>query len=88
VEPKVSACVDVPGGVHDGELIFLAEGSSAAAVGRFRAIDLTAGDRSAVRPLIPDDIARQLASGWRNTPTWLGSLGKPAADELADARTR
>ena len=88
MEPKACACVDVPDDADDSELILLAEASRAAAPGTFRAIDLMGGDPSAVRPPIPDDIARQLASGWRDTPTWLGSLGKPAADELADARTR
>jgi len=88
VEPEVSACVDVPGCGHHGELNLLADGSDLSALRRLRAIDLIGGDRSAVRPPIPDEIAHQIASGWRDTQIWLRGLAQRASDEVAGARTR
>lgn len=60
---------------HDLELVFLAEPSGIPTLnGGFTAIDLEAGERPPVRPAILEQIVRDLASGWRDTPRWLGNL--------------
>lgn len=64
--------------VHDLELIFLAEPSGVPRPGRLQAIDVNAGERPEVRPSILELVAVDAASGWRDTPRWLGNLG-PAA---------
>lgn len=60
---------------HDLELIFRAEPIGVPALNGFRAIDLDGGERPQVRPPILDQIASDVASGWRDTPRWLGNLG-------------
>lgn len=65
---------------HDLELIFLAEPSGVPGLNGFHAIDLHSGERPAVRPPILDQIASDAASGWRDTPRWLGNLGRPDAN--------
>lgn len=59
---------------HDLELVFLAEASGIPTLNAFKAIDLEAGERLPVRPPILELIARDLATGWRDTPRWLGNL--------------
>jgi 8-oxo-dGTP diphosphatase len=67
---------------HDLELIFLAESSGVPGLNAFRAIDVQGGERLAMRPPILEEIARDLASGWRETPRWLGNLGGSARPAL------
>jgi ADP-ribose pyrophosphatase YjhB (NUDIX family) len=64
---------------HDLELIFLAESTGVPALNGFRAIDVNGGERPQVRPPILEEIARDAATGWRETPRWLGKLGSSAA---------
>jgi ADP-ribose pyrophosphatase YjhB (NUDIX family) len=59
---------------HDLELVFLAETSGVPTLNGFKAIDLEGGERPAIRPPILEHIARDLASGWRDTPRWLGNI--------------
>jgi 8-oxo-dGTP diphosphatase len=59
---------------HDLELIFLAEASGVPRLNGFVALDLTGTPLPAVRPPILEQIALDLASGWRETPRWLGNL--------------
>jgi 8-oxo-dGTP pyrophosphatase MutT (NUDIX family) len=61
---------------HDLELIFLAEATGVPSLNGFRAIDVTGGERPQVRPPILEEIARDAATGWRDTPRWLGNLGR------------
>jgi ADP-ribose pyrophosphatase YjhB (NUDIX family) len=63
---------------HDLELIFLAEATGVPTLNGFRAIDVAGGERPAVRPPILEEIARDAATGWRDTPRWLGNLGSSA----------
>jgi 8-oxo-dGTP pyrophosphatase MutT (NUDIX family) len=60
---------------HDLELIFLAETSGVPRLNGFRVVDVNAGERPPVRPPILEQIASDAATGWRNTPRWLGNLG-------------
>jgi len=60
--------------IHDLELVFLAETAGVPTLRGFRAVDLEAGERPRVRPPILDQIVRDLAQGWRDTPRWLGNL--------------
>jgi ADP-ribose pyrophosphatase YjhB (NUDIX family) len=62
---------------HDLELTFLAELIGVPGLNGFEAIDLDA-ERPAVRPPILDEIAHDVASGWRDTPRWLGNLDRDA----------
>jgi ADP-ribose pyrophosphatase YjhB (NUDIX family) len=62
---------------HDLELVFLAETSGVPTLNGFKAIDLEGGERPAIRPPILEHIARDLASGWRDTPRWLGNIEQP-----------
>ena len=59
---------------HDLEVIFLAEPDGTPALNGFQAIDLRAGERPEVRPPILDEIARDDAAEYRDTPRWLGNL--------------
>jgi ADP-ribose pyrophosphatase YjhB (NUDIX family) len=59
---------------HDLELVFLAEASGVPTLRGFTAIDVEGGERPAIRPPILDQIFRDLALGWRETPRWLGNL--------------
>ena len=59
---------------HDLELVFLAETSGVPTLNAFKAIDLNGGERQAIRPPILEQIARDLAEGWRDTPRWLGNI--------------
>lgn len=59
---------------HDLELVFLAEPSGVPTLRGFNAIDLEGGERPAIRPPILEHIARDLATGWRDTPRWLGNI--------------
>ena len=59
---------------HDLELVFLAETSGIPTLNGFKAIDLAAGERPPIRPPILEEVVRDLASGWRDTPRWLGNL--------------
>ena len=61
---------------HDLELIFLAEPFGVPGLNAFKAIDVQAGERLAINPPILDEIARDLSTGWRETPRWLGNLGR------------
>ena len=61
---------------HDLELIFLAEPFGVPGLNAFKAIDVQAGERLAMNPPILDEIARDLSTGWRETPRWLGNLGR------------
>ena len=63
---------------HDLELVFLAEASGIPTLNGFKAIDLEGGERLAIRPPILEDIARDLARGWRDTPRWVGNLADPS----------
>lgn len=62
---------------HDLELIFLAESEGVPSLNGFRAIDVAGGERPVIRPAILDEIARDCASGWQDTPRWLGNLAQP-----------
>lgn len=59
---------------HDLELVFLAKANGIPTLNGFKAINLESGERPAIRPPILEDIARDLAHGWRDTPRWLGNL--------------
>jgi ADP-ribose pyrophosphatase YjhB (NUDIX family) len=59
---------------HDLELVFLAEANGVPSLNGFKAIDLRGGDRPRIRPPILEQIARDLAQGWRDTPRWLGNI--------------
>jgi ADP-ribose pyrophosphatase YjhB (NUDIX family) len=61
---------------HDLELIFLAEPFGVPGLNAFKAIDVQGGERLAMNPPILEEIARDLASGWRETPRWLGNLAR------------
>jgi ADP-ribose pyrophosphatase YjhB (NUDIX family) len=61
---------------HDLELIFLAEPFGVPGLNAFRAIDVQGGERVAMRPPILEEIARDLATEWRETPRWLGNLSR------------
>ena len=59
---------------HDLELVFLAETSGVPTLNGFNAIDLEGGERPAIRPPILEQIARDRAQDWRDTPRWLGNI--------------
>ncbi|HTX12617.1 MAG TPA: NUDIX domain-containing protein [Solirubrobacteraceae bacterium] len=59
---------------HDLELVFLAEASGVPRLNGFKALDLDEARRSGVRPPILEEIARDAARDWRDTPRWLGNL--------------
>lgn len=59
---------------HDLELVFLAEAGGTPRLNGFKALDLDQDDRPDVRPPILEEIVRDLASQWRDTPRWLGDL--------------
>ena len=61
-------------GSHDLEMVFLAEPEGTPRLSGFCAIDLLGGKRPEVRPPILEQIARDAASGYRETPRWLGNL--------------
>jgi ADP-ribose pyrophosphatase YjhB (NUDIX family) len=61
---------------HDLELIFWAELRGIPSINGFDVIDLKRGDRPLLRPPILDQIAQDSAGGWRDTPRWLGNLGR------------
>jgi ADP-ribose pyrophosphatase YjhB (NUDIX family) len=61
---------------HDLELTFLAEAKGLPALNGFKAIDLEHGERPVLRPPILEHIVRDMASGWLDTPRWLGNLGR------------
>jgi len=67
---------------HDLELIFLAEPFGVPGLNAVRAVDVKSGERVEMRPPILDEIARDLASEWRETPRWLGNLSRPARERL------
>lgn len=67
---------------HDLELIFLAEPFGVPGLNTFRAVNVQGGERLAMNPPILEEIARDLASGWRETPRWLGNLGRPRRPPL------
>ncbi len=73
---------------HDLELIFLAEATGVPSLKRFRAIDPTGGERPSVRPPLLEEILRDAASGWRDTPRWLGNLAGRGATDETRARIR
>ncbi len=64
-------------GVHDLELVFLAQPGGVPNLKGVRAIDPSAPERHLVRPAILDHITRDAASDWRYTPRWLGNLESP-----------
>ncbi len=64
---------------HDLELIFLAEAEAAPGIDSFRAIDVRGGERVDLRPPVLDEIARDDAAQYRDTPRWLGNLWRAAA---------
>jgi ADP-ribose pyrophosphatase YjhB (NUDIX family) len=71
-----------PAITYDLELIFLAEARGVPRLNRFKAIDLGDGERPVMRPSLLDQITRDAASGWRDTPRWLGTLRRsPASAE-------
>ena len=59
---------------HDLELVFLAETTGVPTINGFKAIDLDGGERPAIRPPILEQIVRDLAQDWRDTPRWLGNI--------------
>jgi len=63
---------------HDLEMIFLAEPGGIPRLNGLCAIDLLGGERQEVRPPILDQIARDAASGYCETPRWLGNLWRTA----------
>ncbi|HTU85306.1 MAG TPA: NUDIX domain-containing protein [Solirubrobacteraceae bacterium] len=63
---------------HDLELVFLAQASGIPRLNGFKALDLEQDERPEVRPPILEEIARDLASEWRDTPRWLGNLERPS----------
>jgi ADP-ribose pyrophosphatase YjhB (NUDIX family) len=67
---------------HDLELIFLAEAFGVPGLNAFKAVDVRGGERLAMNPPILDEIARDLASGWRETPRWLGNLSRASRPSL------
>jgi ADP-ribose pyrophosphatase YjhB (NUDIX family) len=66
---------------HDLEMIFLARPNGTPSLNGFRAIDLLGGERPEVRPPILEVIARDTASGYRETPRWLGNLWRPMQND-------
>ena len=67
---------------RDLELIFLCDPRGVPRLRGFRSIDVQAGERLPIRPPILDLIARDAASGWQDTPRWLGSVkGRRETDE-------
>jgi ADP-ribose pyrophosphatase YjhB (NUDIX family) len=64
---------------HDLEMIFLAQAVGVPSLKAFQAINLDGGERPPVRPPLLELIASDAASGWRDTPRWLGNLGRRAA---------
>jgi len=67
---------------HDLELIFLAEPFGVPSLNTVRAVDVRRGERLEMQPPILDEIAHDLASGWSQTPRWLGNLGRPPRTRL------
>jgi ADP-ribose pyrophosphatase YjhB (NUDIX family) len=59
---------------HDLELVFLAEASGVPRLNGFKALDLARDEQPDVRPPILEEIVRDLALDWRDTPRWLGNL--------------
>jgi 8-oxo-dGTP pyrophosphatase MutT (NUDIX family) len=59
---------------HSLELIFLADAHGVPSLRGLRAIDLAWGERPPIRPAILDLIVLDAATGWRETPRWLGPL--------------
>lgn len=67
---------------HDLELIFLAEPVGVPGLNGFKAVDVQGGERLAMNPPILEEIASDLASGWRETPRWLGNLARALRPSL------
>jgi ADP-ribose pyrophosphatase YjhB (NUDIX family) len=59
---------------HDLELIYLAEARGTPPDRGFELVDLTTDGHPEIRPPLLDDIARDAAAAWRETPRWLGNL--------------
>jgi len=72
---------------HDLELIFLAEPFGVPGLNAFKAVDVQGGERLAMNPPILEEIASDLASGWRETPRWLGNLGRAGRPSLGTSRS-
>lgn len=64
---------------HDLELIFLAEPRGVPSLGKLNALDLGDPGRPTVRPPVLRHIARDAATGWHDTPRWLGNIA-PGGD--------
>lgn len=59
---------------HDLEMIFLAHAQDTPGLNNFHAVDVRSGERPDVRPPVLEEIARDDALGYRETPRWLGNL--------------
>jgi ADP-ribose pyrophosphatase YjhB (NUDIX family) len=59
---------------HDLEVIFLARTDGPPRLNGLQPIDLLGGERPEVKPPILEEIARDHASSYRDTPRWLGNL--------------
>jgi len=60
----------------------LAEPFGVPGLNAFKAVDVQGGERLAMNPPILEEIARDLASDWRETPRWLGNLGRTGRPPL------
>jgi ADP-ribose pyrophosphatase YjhB (NUDIX family) len=66
--------------IHDLELVFLAEASGVPRLNGFKALDLAQNEHPEVRPPILEEIVRDLARDWRDTPRWLGNLERSSRE--------
>ena len=66
--------VTAPHRMQEVNLIFLAELNDSAGLGNQDFIDLAHDDWPLILPPIVREIARDLETGWRDTPRWLGNV--------------
>jgi len=67
-------------GVHDLNLIWLAEPRDAQLTDPHDLVALDSPESASMMPPIIDQIAADAASGWANEPRWLGNVRRPPAD--------
>jgi ADP-ribose pyrophosphatase YjhB (NUDIX family) len=66
--------VTAPHRMQEVNLVFLAELNDSVALGDQAFIDLAHDDWPMILPPIVPEIARDLETGWRDTPRWLGNV--------------
>jgi ADP-ribose pyrophosphatase YjhB (NUDIX family) len=66
--------VTAPHRMQEVNLIFLAELNDSAGLGNQELVDLAHDDWPLILPPIVREIARDLETGWRDTPRWLGNV--------------